>query len=123
MNIPNIPKVVPPSINRSRYHLMAFINSGSVNRRADIAVMASIIIIIGDTIPALTAASPKISAPTMEIAEPPTFGIRHLVFAYHFLLEYRKIISLIVLQKKQERVQCFSEMQSLLIVLGVTFLD
>ena len=55
---------------------MAFISSGSVNNRADIAVMASIIIIIGDTIPALTAASPRIRAPTTEIADPPIFGIR-----------------------------------------------
>ena len=59
-----------------RYHLMLFINSGSVNKRADIAVIASMIIIIGDTIPALTAASPSIRAPTTEIAVPPIFGIR-----------------------------------------------
>ena len=73
---PNIPKVVPPIMKRRRYHLMAFMSSGSVNNRADIAVMASIIIIIGDTIPALTAASPRIRAPTIEIADPPMFGIR-----------------------------------------------
>ena len=76
MNTPNIPKVVPPSMNNSLYHLMALISSGSVNSRADIAVTASIIIIIGDTIPALTAASPRIRAPTTEIADPPIFGIR-----------------------------------------------
>ena len=74
--MPYIPKVVPPIMNSIRYHLILFINSGSVNRRADMAVMASTIIIIGDTIPALTAASPSIRAPTTEIAVPPIFGIR-----------------------------------------------
>ena len=75
MYTPYIPKVVPPIMKRSRYHLIAFINSGSVKSRADMAVMASIIIMIGDTIPALTAASPKMRAPTMEMADPPIFGI------------------------------------------------
>ena len=69
MNTPYIPIVVAPIINSSLYHLMAFISSGSVKSRALIAVTASTIIITGDTIPAFTAASPKIKAPTIEIAE------------------------------------------------------
>ena len=47
----------------------ALLNSGSTKIREEMAVIATTIIIIGDTIPALTAASPRISAPTIEIAE------------------------------------------------------
>ena len=54
---------------------MELIISGSVNNRALRAVMATTIIMIGDTIPALTAASPNISAPTTERAEFDIFGI------------------------------------------------
>ena len=60
---------MPPSMNKIRYHLIALDSSGSTTTRALIAVIATIIIIIGDTIPALTAASPRIRAPTMERAE------------------------------------------------------
>ena len=76
MKIPKIPIVVPPSMNKIRYHLIALDSSGSTTTRALIAVIATIIIIIGDTIPALTAASPRIRAPTMERAELEIFGIR-----------------------------------------------
>ena len=75
INTPYIPIVVAPIINSSLYHFIAFISSGSVNSRALIAVTASTIIITGDTIPALTAASPRIKAPTMDRAEVDTFGI------------------------------------------------
>lgn len=73
--------VVAPIINRRRYHLMALVNSGSVNNRALIAVTASTIIITGDTIPALTAASPSIRAPTIDKAEFDTLGIRRSAFS------------------------------------------
>ena len=76
IKIPKIPIVVPPSINKIRYHLMAAVSSGSTITRALIAVMATMIIIMGETIPALTAASPNIRAPTMERAELETLGIR-----------------------------------------------
>ena len=75
INIPKIPIVVPPSIKRIRYHLIAFDSSGSTITKALIAVIATIIIIIGETIPALTAASPNIKAPTMDRAELDTLGI------------------------------------------------
>ena len=65
---PNTPRKFAPNINTSLYHLIPLIISGSENRRADTAVMAITIIMIGDTIPALTAASPRIRAPTMERA-------------------------------------------------------
>ena len=55
---------------------MAAVSSGSTITRALIAVIATMIIIMGETIPALTAASPNIRAPTMESAELETLGIR-----------------------------------------------
>ena len=76
INIPNIPMVVPPNMNSNRYHFMAFVNSGSVMINALMAVMATTIIIIGETIPAFTAASPNINAPTMDRAELDMFGMR-----------------------------------------------
>ena len=66
---PCIPKIVPPIINASRYILRPVIKTGSTNINDEIEVIAMTIIIIGDTIPAFTAASPKINAPTIEIAE------------------------------------------------------
>ena len=65
---PTIPRVVAPSIKNSLYHLMPFIISGSVNGNADMAVSDTTIIIIGETNPAFTAASPRINAPTIERA-------------------------------------------------------
>ena len=65
---PIIPRNVAPSINNNLYHLRPFINSGSGNGSADIAVIDITIIIIGETIPAFTAASPKINAPTIDNA-------------------------------------------------------
>ena len=67
--MPCMPKMAPPIINANRYILRAVMKTGSTNISDDIDVMAITIIIIGDTIPALTAASPRIRAPTIEIAE------------------------------------------------------
>jgi len=72
---PIIPRNDAPSIKSNLYHLNPFIISGSGNSRADIAVIAITIIIIGDTIPAFTAASPKIKAPTIERALLEKLGI------------------------------------------------
>ena len=66
---PYKPKMAAPIMKAIRYILRAFVNSGSEKIKDEMAVMATIIIIIGDTIPALTAASPKINAPTIDIAE------------------------------------------------------
>ena len=55
---------------------IAFIISKSVNNREDIKVIATIIIMMGDTKPADTAASPKTNAPKIEIAEPQFEGKR-----------------------------------------------
>ena len=68
-NTPYNPNIVAPIMKIIRYILSAFVNSGSENINEEIAVMATTIIMIGDTIPADTAASPKIKAPTMEMAE------------------------------------------------------
>ena len=65
---PMIPKKLALTMKISRYHLMALISSGSVKSRADTTVMAIMIIMIGETIPALTAASPKTRAPTIDRA-------------------------------------------------------
>jgi len=72
---PIIPKKLAPSINNSLYHLNPFITSGSGKSSADIAVIAITIIIIGDTIPAFTAASPSIRAPTIDRALLEKLGI------------------------------------------------
>ena len=66
---PYIPKMDAPNINKILYHLNAFTSSVSVNINDDIAVIATTIIMIGDTIPADTAASPNINAPTIDRAE------------------------------------------------------
>ena len=50
--------------------LIELIISKSVNIKLDMNVIATIIIIIGETIPADTAASHKTSAPKMEVADP-----------------------------------------------------
>ena len=67
--IPYIPNIAPPIINPKRYSLNALVNSGSTKVSDDMEVMAIMMIIIGETIPADTAASPSISAPTIESAE------------------------------------------------------
>ena len=64
--IPFMPKKLALIINNNLYHLIPFVNSGSVIVNDDIDVIAIIIIIIGDTIPASTAAWPSIRAPTIE---------------------------------------------------------
>ena len=69
-SIPYIPKIAAPNKNRNLYILRALLKSGFVNTSDDIKHIAIVIIIIGLTIPAFTAASPSISAPSMEIAVP-----------------------------------------------------
>ena len=66
--IPIIPIRLAPIIKKRRYHLNPLVISGSVNISDDKDVMAITMIIIGDIIPAFTAASPKIRAPTVERA-------------------------------------------------------
>lgn len=65
---PTNPNMVAANMNANLHHLNPFINSGSENGRADIAVIDTTIIIIGETIPAFTAASPNIKAPTIDRA-------------------------------------------------------
>ena len=65
---PIIPNDIPPIMKRILHHLSPLMTSGSVNNREDREVMARTIIIIGETIPAFTAASPRINAPTVERA-------------------------------------------------------
>ena len=64
--MPYNPNILDIIINSNLYHLIPFINSGSVINNADVSVIAITIIIIGDTIPAATAASPNIRAPTID---------------------------------------------------------
>ena len=68
MMMPTIPKNTLPNIISNRYHLSPLMISGSVNIRADREVRAMIIIIMGEMIPAFTAASPRIKAPTVDRA-------------------------------------------------------
>ena len=67
--MPWIPNMAAPIIKAILYILRPVVNVGSVKISDEIDVMAITIIMIGDTMPALTAASPKIRAPTMEMAE------------------------------------------------------
>ena len=53
-------------INIYLHHLIAFTKSISVNSKPLIDVIATTIITIGETIPADTAASPNIKAPTVD---------------------------------------------------------
>ena len=71
--------MVAKIINISRQIRKAFTKSISVNNNPQIEVIATTIITIGDTIPALTAASPKTRAPTILIAAPIGDGIRMLL--------------------------------------------
>ena len=73
--IPTIPRVVAKSIKNIRQNLMAFTIPISENISDAIAESEIIITIIGDTIPADTAASPKTIAPRIEIALPERCGI------------------------------------------------
>ena len=94
-SIPWIPKIAPPIINANRYIRKAVMNTGSTNIRDDNDVMAITIIIIGDTIPAFTAASPRIKAPTIEMAEEAKLG------SFKSLsLKSSKAISIIIASKK-----------------------
>ena len=74
-SMPWIPNKAPPIINRNLYRRIALMNSGSTNISEDIEVIAITIIIIGDTMPALTAASPSMRAPTIERADDAKLGI------------------------------------------------
>ena len=74
--IPVRPNRLALSINNSLYHLIPLIISGSVNSNADRDVRAIIIIMIGDIIPASTAALPRIRAPTVDMALVVKFGLR-----------------------------------------------
>ena len=69
-DIPYSPKNVLKAKNILLHTLIPPDISVSVNSRLDIKVIATTIIIIGLTIPALTAASPNIKAPSILIAEP-----------------------------------------------------
>ena len=72
--IPNIPEIDAKNKNINLQVLREFKIFISENINPDIIVIAITIIIIGDTIPALTAASPSINAPTIESVFPATFG-------------------------------------------------
>ena len=84
-----------PIINIKRYNLIALVNSNSEKGKLDMAVIAIIIIIIGDTIPAATAASPNIKAPTIDRALPAGFGT-----LISLSLNISKAIIIIIASKK-----------------------
>ena len=63
-------------IKRKRYHLIELTASILCINIPLMALIATTIIIIGETIPALTAASPKTSPPKIEMAVPIEEGIR-----------------------------------------------
>ena len=70
---------MPNNVDKNRFNslyiLIVFISSCSGNINPDIDDMAIIIIIIGDTIPAATAASPNINPPNIDIDEDAAFDI------------------------------------------------
>ena len=66
--IPIVPINTAPIMKNSLYHLSPLVISGSVKISADKDVRAIMIIIMGDTIPAFTVASPNIRAPTVDRA-------------------------------------------------------
>lgn len=68
--IPNKPYMAETNKKKNLQCLIELIISKSVKIRLDIKVIATIIIIIGETIPADTAASPKTKAPRIDVAEP-----------------------------------------------------
>ena len=68
------PIVVAASMKMNLHILIPFTTSISVNNNPLTLVIATTIITIGDTIPALTAASPSTNAPTIDTAAPIWFG-------------------------------------------------
>ena len=73
--IPYTPKVAAPNKNIILQTLIALTTSIEENTKEEIAVTEITITIIGETIPADTAASPIIIPPKIEIALPPTLGL------------------------------------------------
>ena len=71
---PISPSIVAAIMNRNLHILIPFTTSMSVNSNPLTLVIATTIITIGETIPALTAASPSTSAPTIDTAAPIWFG-------------------------------------------------
>ena len=74
--MPIFPIIRQDIMKSRRYQRNPFVISGSVKIRADRDVMAMTIIMIGDTIPAFTAASPRIKAPTFDNALVVKVGLR-----------------------------------------------
>ena len=66
--IPIAPSILDAIINKNLQNLIPFIKSASWNIRLDIDVIATIMMVIGETIEASTAACPRTSAPTILIA-------------------------------------------------------
>ena len=70
MTIPMTPKTEPEIRKRKRHTLSPLIISTSLKSSPHMEVIAITIILIGETIPADTAASPSINPPTTLIAVP-----------------------------------------------------
>ena len=73
--VPYIPNIVERARLKSLYILIVFINSCDGKINPEIDEIAIIIIIIGDTIPAATAASPSINPPNIDIEDAEEFDI------------------------------------------------
>ena len=71
---PKIPKMDAKTIKISCHHLREFISSIDENASDETDEIPTIIMVIGDTIPASTAACPNTSAPTIEMELPPLPG-------------------------------------------------
>ena len=74
-NTPGIPKIVANIMNIILHILMALIIPAFEYINEHIALVAIVINMIGETIPADTAASPSTIAPNIDIADPEKFGI------------------------------------------------
>ena len=65
---PISPRALANNMKIKRHNLIPFIKSMSLNIKLHIDVMATIMTVIGETIPASTAACPKTRAPTILMA-------------------------------------------------------
>ena len=74
--MPYIPRDAAKIIKNIRQNLIADVSSIEVKAKPDIALIATTIIIIGDIIPAWTAASPNTKPPNIDTAVPIVYAIR-----------------------------------------------
>ena len=75
-SIPIMPRTEAANIKIKRHVLIPLVKSISVNTRLHIDVKATTMTVIGETMPASTAACPKTKAPTILMAADILLGLR-----------------------------------------------